>query len=157
MNLLHPPFVHFVVALPVVALFSQFTFLVTKDKSYSKAAFRIIAFAFLVSIFAVLGGINDAQRIMEDNTILQEGVAFLSSHKTFGFIVVVALFATTLTKWFAISKESALLENISLFLIIVTLLGALYQGRSGGELVYRYSAGIDSEIVIQRMNEQNLK
>ena len=55
MNLLHPPFVHFVVALPVVALFSQFTYIVTKDKSYSKAALRIIAFSFLTSIFAVFG------------------------------------------------------------------------------------------------------
>jgi len=153
MNLLHPPFVHFVVALPVVALFSQFTYMVTKDKSYSKAALRIIAFSFLTSILAVLGGINDAQRVIEDSLILQEGLQFLDNHKVGGFIVVFALLITSLTKWFAISKDSSLLENISLVLIIITLAGSLYQGRSGGELVYKYSAGIDNKIIEQRVKE----
>lgn len=157
MNLLHPPFVHFVVALPIVALFSQFTYMVTKDKSYSKAALRIIAFSFLTSIFAVLGGINDAQIVIENNNILQEGLAFLDSHKIAGFIVVFALLITTLTKWFAISKNSSLLETVSLILIIITLAGALYQGRSGGELVYKYSAGIENKIITQRAKELNIK
>lgn len=153
MNLLHPPFVHFVVALPVVALFSQFTYMVTKDKSYSKAALRIIAFSFLTSILAIFGGINDAQRIMDNQNILQEGIIFLDNHKTLGFIVMFILLATTLTKWFAISKDSSLLENISLVLIMITLIGALYQGRSGGELVYKYSAGVDNKIITQRAKE----
>lgn len=157
MNLLHPPFVHFVVALPVVALFSQFTYMITKDKSYSKAALRIIAFSFLTSILAILGGINDAQRLIENNNILQEGLEFLNNHKISGFIVLFILLVTTLTKWFAISKDSSMLENISLLLIIITLASALYQGRSGGELVYKYSAGIENKIVTQRANELNLK
>ena len=157
MNLLHPPFVHFVVALPVVALFSQFTYMVTKDKSYSKAALRIIAFAFLTSIFAIFTGISDGQKIIENHTILQDGVEFLSSHKIFGFVVVVVLLATTLTKWFAISKDSSYLENISLVLIITSLMVVLYQGRSGGTLVYKYSAGIDNKIIIERAEELNTK
>ena len=157
MNLLHPPFVHFVGALPVVALFSQFTYMVTKDKSYSKAALRIIAFSFLTSIFAIFGGINDAQKIIEHHHLLQEGVDFLSTHKTFGFVVVVTLLVTTVTKWFAISKDSAYLENISLILIIISLVVALYQGRSGGELVYKHSVGIDNKVIIQRAKELNIK
>lgn len=157
MNLLHPPFVHFIIALPVVALFSQFTYMVTKDVSYSKAALRIIAFAFLASVVAVLGGINDAKNIMENKNILQEGVEFLHAHKEFGFIVVFALLVTSLAKWFAISKKSATLENISLILIILTLSLSLYQGRSGGELVYKYSAGIDNKIITQRKAQLDKK
>lgn len=154
MNLLHPPFVHFVVALPVVALFSQFTYMVTKDKSYSKAALRIIGFSFLASVIAILGGMHDAQNIVDNNNIVKEGMAFLNSHKTFGIIVVVALLVTSLTKWFALSKESSTLENISLIFIIITLSLSLYQGRSGGELVYKYSAGIDNKIIAQRKSEK---
>lgn len=154
MNLLHPPFVHFVVALPIVALFSQFTYMVTKDKSYSKAALRIIGFAFLTSVFAILGGIHDAQNVMENNNIIKDGINFLNNHKIFGFVVVFALLVTSLTKWFAISKDSTILENISLILIIITLSVSLYQGRSGGELVYKYSAGIDNKIIAQRIIEK---
>ena len=154
MNVMHPPFVHFVVALPLVALFSQFTYMLTKDKAYSKAATRIIAFALLVSLFAVVSGLNDAEKIMNANTILEDGVNVLNNHKIFGFVVVFMLFATTVTKWFALSKNSSSLEYLSIALIILTFMTTLYQGRSGGSIVYQYSGGIDNKIITQRINEQ---
>jgi len=151
MNVMHPPFVHFVVALPVVALFSQFTYMVTKDKAYSKAATRIIAFALLVSLFAILSGLNDAEKIMKGHTI---GVNVLNNHKIFGFVVVAILFVTTLTKWFALSKNSSRLEYLSIALIILACMTSLYQGRSGGSIVYQYTGGIDNQVITQRINEQ---
>jgi len=154
MNVIHPPFVNFIIALPFVALFSQVTYMFTKDKAYSKAAFRIMGFALLVSLFAVFSGLGDAEKIIKGHMILQDGVQAISSHKTFGLFVVAILLATTLSKWFAISKNSSFLENISTVLIIVTLMASLYQGRSGGSLVYKYSGGIDNRIIKQRMEEQ---
>ncbi len=154
MNVMHPPFVHFVVALPLVALFSQFTYMLTKDKAYSKAATRIMAFALLVSFFAVLSGLNDAEKIMNANTILQDGVNVLNNHKIFGFVVVFLLLVTTVTKWFALSKNSSRLEYLSIALIILVFMTTLYQGRSGGSLVYKYSGGIDNKIITQRVSEQ---
>ena len=154
MNILHPPFVHFVVDLPVIALFSQLTYMVTKDKAYSKAALRIVAFALLASFLSIISGIDDAQKIIEKHNIVEEGVSFLNNHKIFGFIVVATLLVTSLVKWLAISKDSAIYENISLVLIIILFIVSLYQGRSGGMLVYKYSAGVDNKIIIQRANEQ---
>ena len=154
MNVMHPPFVHFVVALPVVALFSQFTYMVTKDKAYSKAATRIIAFALLVSLFAVMSGLSDAEKIMNANKILEDGVNVLNNHKIFGFVVVAILFVTTLTKWFALSKNSSRLEYLSIALIILASMTSLYQGKNGGSLVYQYSGGIDNQVITQRVNEQ---
>jgi len=151
---MHPPFVHFVVALPIVALFSQFTYMVTKDKAYSKAATRTIGFALLVSLFAVLSGLNDAEKIMEGHTILQDGVNVLNNHKILGFVVVAILFVTTLTKWFSLSKNSSRLEYVSIVLIILACMTSLYQGRSGGSIVYQYSGGIDNQVITQRVNEQ---
>ncbi len=153
MNVMHPPFVHFVVALPFVALFSQFTYMVTKDKAYSKAAIRIIGFALLVSFFAVLSGLNDADRIVEGHSIVQEGMDTLANHKLFGFLVVAVLLLTTIVKWFAISKDSVMLETVSIVLIIVVLMTSLYQGRSGGSIVYQYSGGIEGKVVMQRVSE----
>jgi len=153
MNVMHPPFVHFVVALPFVALFSQFTYMVTKDKAYSKAAIRIIGFALIVSFFAVLSGLNDADKIISGHAIVQEGMDVLGNHKLFGFLVVAILLLTTIVKWFAISKDSAALENLSIALIIIALMTSLYQGRSGGSIVYQYAGGIDSKAVIQRVSE----
>lgn len=154
MNILHPPFVHFVVALPVIALFSQLTYFVTKDKAYSRAAFRIIGFSLLASFLAIISGISDAQKIIDNQRIIQEGVELLNTHKIFGFVVVATLIATSVTKWLAITKNSPFYENISLVFIIASLIVSLYQGRSGGELVYKYSAGIDNKIIMQRANEQ---
>ncbi len=154
MNVMHPPFVHFVVALPFVAFFSQFTYMVTKDKAYSKAAIRIIGFALLVSFFAVISGLNDAEKIVIGHSIIQEGMNALGNHKLFGFTVVAILLLTTVVKWFAISKNSAVLENVSMVLIVIALMTSLYQGRSGGSIVYQYSGGIEGKVVMQRVSEQ---
>ncbi|WP_456450244.1 DUF2231 domain-containing protein, partial [Hydrogenimonas sp.] len=147
-------FVHFVVALPVLALFSQMTYLATQDKTYSKAATRILAFSLLVSFFAVYGGLVDAKKIVEEGFILKNGLNVLDGHKTFGFIVVAALLATTWLKWIAVAKDSLTLEKLSLLFIIVTIVVALYQGNNGGSIVYKYAGGIDGKIVTQRVEER---
>jgi uncharacterized membrane protein len=153
MNVLHPPFVHFVIALPLAALFSQLTFLATGNQTYSKAATRIIALSLLISLFAVYGGLLDAEKVLNDHNILENGVNILNAHRTFGFVVVAILAVTTLLKWYAVSKNSMFLEKISLLMILVTIFATLYQGNHGGTLVYKYSAGIDSKIVEQRVEE----
>jgi uncharacterized membrane protein len=149
----HPPFVHFVVALPFAALFSQLTYLVTKDFTYSKAAFRILAFSLLMGLFALYTGVVDAENVLKNHEILQRGVLLLSQHKTLGFIVVTLLLLSTLAKWIAVSKKSLKMEKLSLFLIIVTILASLYQGNKGGELVYKNGAGIDGKIIQKRIQE----
>jgi uncharacterized membrane protein len=153
MNVLHPPFVHFVVALPVVAFFSQITYMITRDLAYSKAALRIIAMTLLVSFFALYTGMNDAQAITNGHHILTDGLEVLSTHKTLGIVTVVLLLITTLTKWFAISKTSHSLEVFAVFLIIITIAISLYQGRQGGLIVYQYGGGIDTKITNKRNTE----
>jgi len=155
MNVLHPPFVHFVIALPLAALFSQLTYVTTGDKTYSKAAIRIMAFALLVSLFAVFSGLIDADEITKNNAILKNGLLVLSEHKIFGFVVVAILLVTTLTKWFAISKNSMSLEKLSILMIILSIAASLYQGNHGGSLVYKHSAGIDKQIIEKRVVEKN--
>jgi len=150
MNVLHPPFVHFVVALPVAAFFSQITYLITQEAGYSKAAFRIMAMTFLASLFALYTGMGDAQRVLDGHHLLASGLTLLSSHKTLGIIVVVLLLITTLTKWLAVSRTSLPLEKIATLLIIITALTILYQGRQGGLIVYQHGGGIDTKILQQR-------
>ncbi len=153
MNVLHPPFVHFVVALPVVALFSQLTYLATRDLAYSKAAFRIIAMTLLASFFSVYSGLSDAQTILEGHHILKKGLDVLANHKALGMIAVALLLIATLVKWLAVSRKSHSLEILALFLIIVTIATTLYQGRQGGKIVYQYGGGIDTRITDQRTTE----
>jgi uncharacterized membrane protein len=150
MNVLHPPFVHFVVALPVVAFFSQITYLATRDIAYSKAAFRIIAMTLLASFFALYTGMSDAQTVMDGHHILAKGLEVLAAHKTLGILTVALLFVTTLTKWLAISRTSHGIEILATFLIIVTIATSLYQGRQGGLIVYQYGGGIDTKITDKR-------
>ncbi|WP_281951002.1 DUF2231 domain-containing protein [Nitrosophilus kaiyonis] len=155
MNVLHPPFVHFVIALPVAALFSQLTYLGTKDLTYSKASTRILALSLLISFFAIYGGLNDANNILNNNLILENGKSLIYKHKLFGFITVITLFVTTFLKWFAILKKSFTLEKLSLLFIIFTILAVLYEGNMGGKIVYKYSGGIDNKIIKERFNNLN--
>jgi len=150
MNVLHPPFVHFVVALPVAALFSQITYLVTRESAYSKAAFRIMAMTFLASLFALYTGIGDAQRITDAHQLASVGLDTLSNHKTLGIITVVLLLIASLIKWLAVSRTSAAMEKLAMILILLTVLTVLYQGRQGGKIVYQYGGGIETKILQKR-------
>jgi len=155
MNVLHPPFVHFVIALPLAALFAQLTYLGTGNLTYSKAAIRIMAFALLTSFFAVFSGIIDAQEVIRSHNILESGLDVLSAHKLFGFIVVAILLLATVVKWFAISRESLSLEKFSLVLIILTIAISLYQGKQGGSLVYEYGAGVSKQVIEGRTMQKD--
>ncbi|QOR61056.1 DUF2231 domain-containing protein [Sulfurovum sp. ST-21] len=157
MNVLHPPFVHFVIALPLAALFSQLTYLKTADRTYSKAAIRIMVLASLVSFFAIFSGLIDAGKIIQNQNILKSGLPLLDHHKVFGFVVVFILLITTLTKWLALSKNSLTLEKLSLSLIILSISVSLYQGNKGGSIVYKYSGGVDTQIIMNRVSENNTK
>ena len=150
MNVLHPPFVHFVVALPVAALFSQITYLVTRESAYSKAAFRIMAMTFLASLFALYTGMGDAQRITDAHQLASVGLDTLSNHKTLGIITVVLLLIASLIKWLAVSRTSAVMEKLAMILILLTVLTVLYQGRQGGKIVYQYGGGIETKILQKR-------
>ena len=154
MNILHPPFVHFVIALPLAALFSQLTYLGTGNLTYSKAAVRIMAFALLVSFFAVFSGIIDAQEVIRSHNILESGLPVLNNHKIFGFVVVAILLLTTAVKWFAISRKSLSLEKFSVVLIILTIATSLYQGKQGGSLVYEHAAGISKQVIEMRATQK---
>ena len=155
MNVLHPPFVHFVIALPLVALFSQLTYLGTGNITYSKASIRIMAFALLTSFFAVFSGIIDAQEAVRTHTITENALPILNSHRNFGFFVVVIFFVTTTIKWFAISKRSLSLEKFSVVLIILVIAMSLYQGKQGGSLVYAYGTGISKQAIESRAMEKS--
>jgi len=140
MNVLHPPFVHFVVALPVAALLSQLTFLANREEIYAKVALRILSFTFLMTLFAIYTGDADADKVLMSHDILNNGMHILNEHKSFAWIVLLILFLTILTKWIASSKKSIGWEKIALFMIILTIISTLYQGNMGGSLVYKYSA-----------------
>ena len=150
MNVLHPPFVHFVVALPVAAFFSQITYLVTRETGYSKAAFRIIAMTALAALFALYTGMNDAQQVIGNHQLPSAGLAVLAAHKTLGITVVLLLLVTAIVKWRAVSRDSIPLEKAALILIVFTLLTVLYQGRQGGTLVYQYGGGIATKVIDKR-------
>ena len=151
MNVLHPPFVHFVVALPVAALFAQLTYLATGERTYAKVALRILAFTLLMGIFAFYTGGVDAEKIEASRAILSAGLQTLEAHRSFAAWLLAILFATIVVKWIAASKESHSWEKLALGMILITIAATLYHGNKGGELVYKYSAGIDGKILEKRL------
>ena len=153
MNVLHPPFVHFVVALPVAALLSQLTYLATGDKTYAKVTLRILAFTFLMALFAIYTGNLDAAKVLADHDILSAGTRILEQHKSFATVTAVILFLTLLAKWIAAAKASSSWEKFALLMILLTITSTLYQGNKGGVLVYRYSGGIDQKIIEKRIQQ----
>ena len=157
MNVLHPPFVHFVIALPVAALLSQLTYLANGEKTYAKVTLRILAFTLLMALFAIYTGNVDAAKVLADHDILQNGLQQLEAHRTFAWLLVSLLLLTLVVKWIAAAKDSHSWEKIALVMILVTIAATLYQGNKGGGLVYRYSGGIDQKVIEKRIEQSKIQ
>ena len=157
MNILHPPFVHFVVALPVAALFAQLTYLATGERTYAKVALRILAFTLLMGLFALYTGNVDAEKLQGTKELTGAAAQLLESHRSFGIWLLGILGLTIVVKWIAAAKASHSWEKLALLGILVTIAATLYQGNRGGELVYRYGAGVNPKSLQQSVTPSQPK
>ena len=140
--LLHPPLVHFAIVLPVIAMFFQIAYSVSNNATYSKCSAAALVITALVMVATwYTGGLEgeDIYPLLSD-----EGQATLKLHKTFGLFLMIGVIALALVKVFAYRARSVVLETIVLMGLLVTSSALIYQGLLGGDIVYKYGAGVEN-------------
>ena len=139
-GLLHPPLVHFAIALPLVALIFQIAYMITKNEAHSKYAARILAFGAIMIVAAWYTGGQDGQNAYP--LLDAEGQKDLLAHKGYGLYVMVATLVIAAIKFTACKIKNGVLEAGSL-LLIISLVGMIgYQGSTGGEIVYKHGGNV---------------
>lgn len=138
---LHPPTVHFSVALPFATLLLGIYY-VLKEK---RLTFPVVMLSFLTLLFislSVATGYPIHQKI-EDLIPDKDAMDILHLHQKVGFLV---LFLSTLSFLSVVfHRKSRIFMYLFLVMNLFLCVGVLYQGNLGGKLVYEHSVGVPAE------------
>jgi len=137
-ELIHPAIVHFVIAIPIVILLLEIYNLGVKHRSISVFSLILLIIVALAMFGAYLTGSTDGKAAWD--ALGAEGQADLKEHKLLGIYLVYASLGLVLFKllFMAIGKTFGRI----LFILILGgfIAVTLFQGKEGGELVYKYGA-----------------
>jgi uncharacterized membrane protein len=138
---LHPPIVHFAVALIIIGvIFDILGFLLKKDSLKHAGFWTILVGAFAVWGAAISG--HQAEELVEEAIKGTEAYKILEQHEELGELLPWLTTFLALFRVFIYFKPNNLLFGLYLLvgIVIAGLIG--FQGRIGGDLVYKHGVGV---------------
>ncbi|RLJ70325.1 putative membrane protein [Hydrogenivirga caldilitoris] len=137
---LHPPVVHFAVALPLFTLLLEGLYHLRGRKPDEVEFFALLLSSGAVIGAAVTGYI--AHESMENLPITPQALELLHTHQTLG-IALAGLFSLVfLLRLVYTFKPVPIIHHLYLLLLLTGVAGLLYQGNLGGKLVYNFGLGV---------------
>ena len=139
--LLHPPVVHFVIAIPILVLIVEIINLIAKKRAIGVITFFVLILGMIATVAAYLTGTVDGKEAFD--ALSQAGQAELKEHKLLGTYLVLGSAVVVVFKMISAILQKGLAKAMYLLVLIVFTLGILKQGKDGGELVYVYGAYVE--------------
>jgi len=139
-HMVHPLFVHFAIALPVVILVFELVNLATKRRSVGVMSFVFILLLVVAYVGAYLAGITDGQEAKK--VLSPEAKQLLGAHKQLGIYLVYGSLVVLLFKLISAAVNKFPARLVFLLVLIGFMLTAFNEGKKGGELVYTYGANV---------------
>jgi len=139
--LLHPPVVHFVIAIPILVLIVEIINLIAKKRAIGVITFFVLILGMIATVAAYLTGTVDGKEAFD--ALSQAGQAELKEHKLLGTYLVLGSAVVVVFKMISAILQKGLAKAMYLLVLIVFTLGILKQGKDGGELVYAYGANVE--------------
>jgi uncharacterized membrane protein len=139
-QMLHPLFVHFAIALPVVIIILEVINLATKRRTIGILSFFFMLMLSVVLVMAYLTGVTDGQ--VAKATLGADAKEILMSHKQLGVYLVYSSILVLLFKLIAVIFKKPVMR-VLFFLVIIVFTGAVFnEGKKGGELVYMHGVNV---------------
>ncbi len=144
---MHPPIVHFVVALPVIIFLIELVHLIFRRKVLDVVNIGLLGLLLIFLLGAYIAGVTDGKEAWD--LLDEKGQEALKVHKTFGIYIILFGFSAV-----AIFKVISLISNSMIFNILYMLILALFvvlilkQAKDGGELVIVHGANIQKVKVL---------
>lgn len=139
--LMHPPVVHFIVALPLIVLLLELVNLVAKKRAIGVASFFLLVLTVVAAVAAYLTGITDGKEAWD--ILTQAGQSELKDHKVLGTYLMIFSAIVLVFKLLSALIKKGLMKAIYLVVLIFFVAGILKQGKEGGELVYSHGANVE--------------
>jgi uncharacterized membrane protein len=137
---IHPLIVHFPIALLFTSVFFDLLWVITDNKNYRQTGFWLLILGLIGGIVAAIFGAW-SEEIVEAMGVPEQAV---DRHETFAVVTLIVFGILLLFRWWIKERWSVRDRVVYLCgaMLGLLLLGAT--GFYGGELVYRYGAGITS-------------
>jgi uncharacterized membrane protein len=139
--LLHPSMVHFAIAIPLLVIVAEILNLILKGKGV-KIVSSIIIFLLIVILFMTyLTGVTDA-KVATDSGFTALGE--LKEHKLLGIYLFYGSIFLFILKMISLGVNKTGFRVFYILVLFGFLAGIIYQGKRGGELVYKYGANVQT-------------
>jgi uncharacterized membrane protein len=138
---LHPFIVHFAIVIPIIALILQVTALFKRSKALSKNALNMLFFGALALVGAWFTGGQQGPEVYP--FLSEEGQQLLLQHRNIGIGIGIGFALLTALKMFSFKTDNRVLEIVVTVVLLFGVIANLSQGKSGGQLVYEYGAGVE--------------
>jgi uncharacterized membrane protein len=138
--LVHPIFVHFAVAIPIIVLLIELVNLKARNRAVSLTSLFLLTLAMIVYVGAFYTGKADGS---EAFALLNEDAKNdLKFHKLLGTYLVYGTGVLFLLKVMAMAIKQNWARTLFLLILVVFLGLLLKQGEEGGELVYKHGVNV---------------
>ncbi len=147
--LMHPPVVHFIIALPMVVLLLELINIFTKKRTIGVISFLLLILISVASVAVYLTGTIDGK---EAYPLLSEvAQSELKEHKLLGTYLMLASVVVLFFKLLSSLVSRGLMKALYFLILLLFIAGILNQGKEGGKLVYTY--GVNVKKVLELDNE----
>ena len=149
--MLHPTTAHFAMVLPIVATVFGIVYLITKTEGMSKISARVTLFSALAMIGVWFTG-SQAGPLIYDY-LSEAGQATLVQHKNLGLYLAIALSAIAVLQIIACKLNKHIIQVIAIVALVVVSATTMFQGKLGGELVYKHGTPFKSYMIMDSLTE----
>lgn len=141
-TVIHPLFVHFAIALPIVVLILELINIFAKKRAIGVMSFFFMLLIAVAFLSAYLTGVTDGKAAKE--FLSAEAKEVLVAHKQLGIYLVYSSGILLLFKLFSVMIRKTAIR-ILFFLVLLVFTAAVFnEGKKGGELVYKYGVNVSA-------------
>jgi len=145
--LIHPIFVHFAMAIPVIVLLIELVNIKANKPAVSITSLFLLTLLMVVYLGAFFTGKADGSEAF--SLLGSEAKEELKDHKLLGTYMVYATSVLFLFKILAMFVKQNWSRNLFLVLLVLFIATAFKQGKDGGELVYEYGLNVKAVTELQ--------
>lgn len=149
--MLHPASAHFAIVLPLVASVFGLIYLFVKTEAASKLYARTTLIAALAMIAAWYTGSQAGPEIY--NYLSESGQATLVAHKGLGLNLAIAMAIIAVVVMISCKLNKYVIQVATVVALLALSATTLYQGKVGGELVYKHGTPFKSYLIMDSLNE----
>ena len=138
---IHPMIVHFPIALLFTSVFFDLLAMITQREAFRQTGFSLLILGWVGGLAATLTG------FWSEEAVEKMGVpeAAIEKHETFAIATMIVFAVLFLIRWRRRARPSPRKNAVYAAVALVGLALLATAGFFGGDLVYRYGAGVQSQ------------